>query len=190
MSTPLCDLARKYACDKGGDHFLAGQVCHNYTPVYHALLENRREEMRVVLEIGVNKGSSLRMWEEYFPNAAIIGIDIDPACLFNEGRIRCFEADQSSGPSLARALAHAGPYQYGLIVDDGSHQISHQMTTMKSLLPYLSKDGLYVIEDMADDSIWRLMDAVPGRYIAEQVACFGSKGPNPYSEHLLVIKHP
>lgn len=34
------------------------------------------------------------------------------------------------------------------IVDDGSHQPAHQVVTALTLMPFLEKDGIYVIEDV------------------------------------------
>jgi hypothetical protein len=148
--TPLCELARKHACDKGGKHTLAGEHCHNYTPAYHELLGHRREKVRRVLEIGVHKGASLRMWEEYFPNADIIGVDIDKACLFNAGRIRCYFGDQNDEQRVAK-IAQREVLPFDLIVDDGSHRAADQVRTAKALLPYLARGGIYVCEDVELD---------------------------------------
>ena len=41
--------------------------------------------MRSVLQIGVPTDRSVRMWEEFFPNAIIYGMDIDPTCKQFEG---------------------------------------------------------------------------------------------------------
>ena len=50
-----------------------------------------------VLEVGVEAGTSLRMWKEYFPNAEIHGFDIDEACKIHEkDRIRVHIGDQRS----------------------------------------------------------------------------------------------
>lgn len=149
--TPLCELAKKYATDKGGWHLLAGDTCHNYTPTYHQWFSGRENEVQRVLEIGVNYGPSLRMWEEYFPNAEIIGLDSNTACLFNAGRIKCFAADQGSQQSLLGALMEAGTRPFDFIVDDGSHEFAHQLVSLKTLLPYLTARGIYVIEDIAYD---------------------------------------
>ncbi len=149
--TPLCELAKKYGTDKGGWHTIAGETCHNYTPVYHQLLGGRREQIKNVLEIGVNYGCSLRMWEEYFPNARVIGLDSNASCLFTKGRIECFAADQANLESLKGALALAGSPKFDLIVDDGSHDPSHQIFSANVLAPYLAPDGLYVIEDIFPD---------------------------------------
>lgn len=161
-NTPLCDLARKYETDKGGWHLRYGggdsDTCHNYTPTYHLLLNSSRERTNRVLEIGVNAGSSLRMWRDYFPNANVYGLDIRKEVLFEEPRISCFFADQSNARSLEGAMeaiqlceGQIGPVQFDLIVDDGSHEYDHQIVSMLTLLPYIKDTGFYIIEDMAYD---------------------------------------
>jgi cephalosporin hydroxylase len=170
--TPLCELAQKYKCDKAFDPSL--EHCHTYTPVYHQLYDGTQDHVRAVLEVGVNTGASLRMWQEYFPQAAIIGLDIDPQCLFWERRIKCFRADQRDQASLRAALHLANVAMYDLIIDDGSHELADQITTMQYLARWLSPDGLYFIEDVRGDPgliaqnvppgyDWRLPDTPGGR---------------------------
>ena len=168
--TILCELADKYTTDKGGRSTVYGGVpgdtCHAYTPAYHAMLGDRRGDVRRVLEVGVNAGSSLRMWEEYFPQAEVIGLDIRPEVLFTAGRIRCYRADQGSRESLLAAVDQAGGGLFDLMIDDGSHQDAHQILTAETLLPYLAPGGLYVIEDIDIDCRPELLaqriDAPPG----------------------------
>ena len=160
VMTPLCNLARHYQTDKGGWHLHAGDTCHNYTPVYHKLLAPYRETIKSVLEIGVNYGPSLRMWRDYFPNARIIGLDSNVGCLFSDGRIECFAADQNNAESLESALNLAGIPQYDFIVDDGSHFEHHQVFSANALAPRLAPNGIYVIEDID-------YDCKPERYLQQ-----------------------
>ena len=150
--TPLCELAKKHRTDKGGGHLTYGahttEICHNYTPSYYGLFKGREDKVKRVLEIGVNAGCSQRMWEEFYPNAEIIGLDIDRNYLFNEGRIHCFYADQNNPESLRDALAAAGPGLFDLIIDDGSHIPEHQRASLPVLLPHLAPGGFYVVEDL------------------------------------------
>ncbi len=145
--TPLCELARKYGTDKGGWHTARG-TCHNYTPTYHSLLKKRRLDVRNVLEIGIDHGASLRMWEEYFPNAAIVGIDNNRDTIFNKegSRIVCLQVNQIDGFELNRL-----PGPFDLIVDDGSHVTEHQIYSANHLKQHLKSDGFYVIEDIFED---------------------------------------
>jgi len=147
--TALCELALKHKTDKGGWHTFAGDTCHNYTPIYHAVFGQRRHEVRRVLEVGVNHGSSLRMWQEYFPFAEIFGLDLRPECLFREERICCFQADQGNPDSLRVAVAQTGGRPFDLIVDDGSHIRQHQVVTANTLIHYLAQGGSFFTEDLA-----------------------------------------
>lgn len=147
--TPLCELARFHGTDKGGSHQTHGQFCHEYTPVYHDLFKDRRHDVRSVLEVGVHYGRSLRMWAAYFPEAQIVGLDIYEPHLFQDGRISCYWADQGNPDTLRVAVASAGGGPFDLIVDDGSHDMTHQSVTATALLPYLSAGGVYVIEDLS-----------------------------------------
>lgn len=163
--TELCHLARKYGTDKGGNHLIAGDTCHRYTPTYHKLLSPYRTHIKAVLEIGVNYGPSLRMWRDYFPNARIIGLDSNGECIDNlnkagEDRIWGFTADQYNAESLEGALALAGIPKYDLIVDDGSHEEHHLVFSANVLSRYLAPDGVYIIEDIA----W---DCKPQHYLSQ-----------------------
>lgn len=149
--TPLCEIAKKFSTDKGGWHLQAGDTCHNYTPTYYNLFKGRQDKVKNVLEIGINYGCSLRMWEEFFPNARIIGLDCNASTMVNEGRIQSFIADQNSEESLKYALAQAGWPRFDLIVDDGSHEPEHQILSAGVLLPFLAKGGFYIIEDIHYD---------------------------------------
>lgn len=151
--TELCKLAIKHKTDK------VPFYKHSYTPIYHELLKDKRENFSKVLEIGIGisgfgmscipeyiGGASLRMWREYFPNAIILGADIREDTLINEERIKSYQCDQSDSNSLENLALHIGN-DFDLIIDDGSHVHVHYMLTAKILLPLLKPDGVYVIED-------------------------------------------
>jgi trans-aconitate methyltransferase len=151
--TELCELATKYGTDKYN--------WHSYTPHYHRLLNDRRNEVRKVLEIGIGDpssmsdptgkpyvpGASLRMWAEYFPNAEIYSLDSQANLLINEGRIRSFQCDQGDRHSLEMAMPKLGA-GFDLIVDDGSHVPEHQALTATMYVPLLAPNGVYIIEDV------------------------------------------
>ena len=192
--SPLCRLARKYGTDKGGRHLFAGDTCHNYTPTYWMLLEAKRDTAKNVLEIGVHTGASLRMWEEFFPYARIIGLDKNQECFFSTARISCRWVDQSNPGDLGLIHTH----EYDLIVDDGSHEPEHQILSARTLMPYLAEDGIYVIEDLQKDCQpelvgnpivagrpWR-WEAIPVGFGIGRAHCECGCGTE---EQLLVIRH-
>jgi trans-aconitate methyltransferase len=133
-------LGLRHGTDKASGH-------HDYLAFYERFLRPIRDAHMRVLEIGVREGASLRMWADYFPNATIVGIDIDPECRRHAGgRISVEVMDQSDLPALAALARGYGPF--GLIVDDGSHIWEHQITALRHLYPHLQPGGCYILEDL------------------------------------------
>ncbi len=150
--TPLCYMAFKYGTDKG--------YPHQYTPIYHKYLAPIADEVHSVLEIGIcvtralpngRTGASLFMWEEFFPNAEIFGVDIDPASMINEGRIRSALADQGNSGMMNAAVAEFGGGPFDVIIDDGTHDPTYQVAAAIIMLPHLEATGHYFIEDIYVD---------------------------------------
>lgn len=133
----LRQLALKYETDKGSGVF-DGNPGHNYIPFYEQTLP---ENPKKLLEIGVLKGASIRMWREYFPDCEIHGLD-----LFEDNPI----------PDIEGVVWHKGHQcdfvlldklrneNFDVIIDDGSHGSRDQMITFYGL--YNGKH--YYIEDL------------------------------------------
>lgn len=130
-----------------GEKWKPTKRLHNYLPHYWAHFRDIRHAVRHVIEIGVQSECSVRMWEEFFPNATIYGLDIDPACQSHEGgRVRIRIGDQSD-PAFLRSVLAEMDGAPDIVIDDGSHKPNHQIATFNVLFPNLSEHGLYVIED-------------------------------------------
>ena len=77
----------------------------NYGPIYDRHFAPFREHSINILEIGVLKGGSMRMWEKYFPKANIFGIDINEECLqYQSDRTKIFIGDQSDVSFLRKSI--------------------------------------------------------------------------------------
>lgn len=193
--TPLCELAKRHQTDKGGHHLKYGggdsDTCHNYTPIYHDMYGARRESTQHVLEIGVNSGSSLRMWKEYFPNAVIVGLDSNAqALIHSEHRIMCLPADQGDAIDLMRAMAKLDPDapKFDLIIDDGSHELGDQIVSLKALLPFLSDNGFYIVEDLGSHFVpATLIEHVPVGYQYLTQSVVGGIGKSDCTEFLFIV---
>ena len=134
----LTEIAEKHGTDK------CPALALSYTPFYEELLAGR--DVRRLLEIGIWEGQSLRMWAEWLPEAEIWGVDIDPARLVFEGRIRSSACDQGDPAALAHLARSIGVLD--VVVDDGSHLAIHQGISANALLPFVAPGGLYIIEDV------------------------------------------
>jgi cephalosporin hydroxylase len=98
-----------------------------------------------LLEIGVLGGRSVRMWKKYFPNAKIVGLDINPEVKVDPG-IELVIGSQSDPQVLEEIASKFGPFR--IVIDDGSHVVDHMLASFKYLWPYVEKNGWYVMEDM------------------------------------------
>jgi len=141
MIQTLDEIAVKHGTDKSSLH-------HNYTKVYDSLLSGIRHLPIKLLEIGVEDGHSVKMWEEYFPNGEIYGVDVTETCSqYATDRIKIFIGNQCDGEFLESIVADAGG-SFDIIIDDGGHWMHQQIGTLKILWPYVKRKGLYVIEDL------------------------------------------
>lgn len=173
----LYDLSIKYKLDKN-----IASGCHNYIPGYTTIFEDIRYNVKTILEIGIGSiengqmggvipygyktGNSLKCWSEYFTNAKIIGIDIYSHNELNTDRIITFVADQNNGVDLQNVINNIQT-DLDVIIDDGSHQGEHQVFSFLFLNKFLSKTGIYVIEDVQPQNINQFitLEIFPEEYI-------------------------
>jgi hypothetical protein len=135
----LSTIATKYGTDK---------VTHNFTSFYNEYLEGVRNEVKNVLEIGVFEGASLRMWEEYFPNANIFGFDENDSSFCNTQKIKTFVVNQSSIEEMQKGVNLTEQSSFDLIIDDGSHFIDDQQKSLGFLFQYVKRGGYFIMEDL------------------------------------------
>ncbi|WP_018156590.1 CmcI family methyltransferase [Demetria terragena] len=147
----LTELAVKHKTDKWSTR-------HRYTGHYERHLGYLRNEQFTLLEIGIGGyardgqgGASLRMWKEFFPNARIIGLDIEDKSFAREDRIETVVGSQDDQEVLRRIAASAPDLQ--VVIDDGSHVNDHILATFNILFPLLPAGGHYMIED-TQTSYW------------------------------------
>ena len=139
----LHNLGIKHGTDKASHKYNE----MSYLDIYERYLDGIKNEVEVVVEFGVLNGSSLRMWEEYFPNAIIYGIDINPDCKkYETERIKILIGDQNNDEFLNSLNLFFK--KIDVIIDDGSHITKHQIKTFESLYHLISRKGFYIIEDL------------------------------------------
>lgn len=120
----------------------------NYFEVYDRYLERFRGKNPTIVEIGVQHGGSLQMWEHYFQSEVqVVGIDILEDCRrFASDKVKIFIGDQSDPCFLDSVIDAVGGAD--LIIDDGSHIPVHQIASFEHLFFKLLKDGgVYICED-------------------------------------------
>jgi len=174
MKTELCELFEKYKADK------VASIHHDYSKDYFELLNPYKEKYTNILEIGIGNvplmdghvgggyipGASIRAWRDFFPNATVYAIDILEDVLFEEERIKTYKADQGDSKSLNSFVEHVKndtknpDFQFDFILDDGSHDVVHQIISLQTLNQHLKIGGIYIIEDIAPWWIEQLTNEV------------------------------
>ena len=149
----LGDVFELHGTDKG--------TLHSYGPVYEHILSSRRQRPEAVLELGVQRGHSLRAWREYFETAHIHGIDNDiDTMIRGDNRITTHFCDATNVVRLAKVAKEHGPFQ--LIIDDLNHAPVNTIATFAVLEKYLTDDGIYVIEDIQHEAVLELFGSWRG----------------------------
>jgi len=132
----LAELGLKCHTDKA--------YLHNFCNFYE---QNLNKNVTKLYEIGVLDGASLQMWSEYYPNAQIIGFDIeDKSMLKLNSNVTVKYLDQGNITQLKDLANNSN--NVDIIIDDGSHFIDHQIMTFEILFNSLKTNGQYIIEDL------------------------------------------
>ena len=139
----LIDIGKKYPSNKNKSGFIN---------IYQKMFSEYENKQIKLLEIGIDKGDSLRIWRDFFPKAKICGLDIIKKD-FSINGVEFFIGDQSDNNFLKDIIKKYESFD--IIIDDGSHLSKHIISSFSFLYPYLNDNGLYVIEDLQTSYIPR-----------------------------------
>ena len=169
--TPLCLALERRGCNKS--------IAHNYTHFYHQLLDRIREKDVVFCEIGLGTnnqdvpsmmsanyrpGASIRGWSDYFSarTGPVYGFDVDERVMFHEDGIQTAYFDQTDPSAILATMRATGLLESGIDVflDDGLHTFDGNFIALCCVWPLIKKNGLYLIEDMAQSVFESLVRAL------------------------------
>lgn len=151
----LSNLFKKNGTDKSN---------HEYDLIYAFIFKKFGYNFKKILEIGIGSnnvkipgnmgynaipGASLLAFKQFFKKANVYGADIDSTIKVNYKGIKTFVVDQNSSKSLLSFSKKVKDLD--LIIDDGLHLPNANLLTFSILSKKLSKNGIYVIEDIDSD---------------------------------------
>ncbi|TKD44259.1 class I SAM-dependent methyltransferase [Azotobacter chroococcum] len=121
-----------------------------YLSEYERLFRSLKQAPVALLEVGIQNGGSLEIWERYFPNASsILGCDINQGCenlAYASDKIHLVIGDINQPQTLEKLFSIKA--EFDIVIDDGSHTSSDIIATFCNLFPRLKHGGLYVVEDL------------------------------------------
>lgn len=116
--------------------------------LYERMLAPLADRDVVLLEIGIDRGESLRLWRDFFPRGTIVGVDRDAFDVDLGGRVRTYRGAQDDAAFLTRVARECAPEGFDVIIDDASHVGALSRATFEILFDaHLRPGGVYVVED-------------------------------------------
>ena len=154
-SSLLCEIGKKFDTDKSSQrsNVTNERHCHPYTLFYDGLFRNKKDDNLVIAELGILEGSSLRMWQEYFPNSSIYGFEYNNQLInnfknsYNNDRITLYHVDVTNSNSIKTAFSNLD-ILYDIIIEDTTHQFEDQIRVIENTYQYLKPGGVLIIEDI------------------------------------------
>lgn len=131
------------------DHSVVGGdkgTIHSYIGEYSRIFNNKRKNVNF-LEIGIHYGLSMKMWEEYFIDSKLYGLDITDYYINQMFPERNFDVIVGSSYDQ-EILNNFLEITFDIIIDDGDHTIESQVKTFEIFKHKMNKNGIYVIEDI------------------------------------------
>jgi hypothetical protein len=153
----LLELFQKYNNYENVDYPSDKNSYHSYIEdVYEEYFSTYRNEKINLLEIGVAHSGSIRLWNDYFKNAQIYGID-NFSCgeeIKNksedlmDGKLKNVKiiCDDAYAENISGKLP-----DFDIIIDDGPHTLNTQLRCIEFYLPLLKPNGMMFIEDIIVD---------------------------------------
>jgi hypothetical protein len=126
-------------------NYPTGKYGGGYYPDYCFHFDPVRNKIKTILEIGVDKGGSMEMWKDYFPNAVVIGVDIYKVGYTPSDPRVHLEVGDATNPQFVSCLIEK--YQtFDIVLDDGSHKASQMKKSFDLFWP--ATIFIYCIEDL------------------------------------------
>jgi hypothetical protein len=158
MST-LIDIVDNSRTDKN--------TVHSYLGLYQDLLVSKKDTAKHVLEVGIFKGGSIKLWHDYFVNATVYGMDIMSmngiwSEIRNKDRIVLFPSTDAYNQSFFETEFLNKGIKFDFMLDDGPHSLESMKSFIRLYSKVMAEDGILIIEDVQSwDWIEVLKNEVP-----------------------------
>lgn len=144
---------------------------HSYIDVYNIEFEKFKYTKSNILEIGICSGGSIKLWNDYFTNATIYGLDINDAPTWLKDyseRIKLFECDAYNYDFVEEEFINKS-IKFDIIIDDGPHTVDSMLYFVLYYRQLLNPGGILVIEDILCDEV---IETIKRLYPDENIKVF------------------
>ena len=154
----LDELFHHYGSDKANVFSVTNEKGHGFSKFYSQKLDSFKNKKINILEIGSYSGASAAAFKKYFKNSKIFCFDINISNFkYSSKDFSVFGLDVCDKKKLDKTLNKIGARQeyFDLIIDDGSHNLSDILYSLKNLFKNLTKKGIYIIEDFKHPNYYK-----------------------------------
>ena len=140
---------------------------HSYLPLYQQLLISKKETAKNVLEVGILKGGSIKLWSDFFTNATVYGLDIMEIHdiwdgIKNNEKIILHTSTNAYDNNFFTSNFLDKNINFDFMLDDGPHSLESMKQFIKLYSQIMADDGILIIEDVpTGDWISILENEVP-----------------------------
>ncbi len=188
----LDEIGIKYNTDKTS-------LDHDYLKFYEKHLSDKKDNIKKILELGIystgsasdyeKAGASMKMWEEYFINAEIYGLDLHDfsvldqrhprihtlACngdlrefndfheITNQHLVNIYNSFPGGRVGL-NEISNIFGSEFDIIIDDGPHTMRSQQLFLGYMFKQLKSGGTFIIEDLHtgnNSAYWHVYNSYP-----------------------------
>jgi hypothetical protein len=140
---------------------------HSYLSLYQQLLINKKETAKNVLEVGIYNGGSIKLWNDFFTNANVYGLDIMNINnvwerIKNKEKIILHTSCDAYNNDFFITNFLNKNIKCDFMLDDGPHTLESMKQFIKLYSQIMTDDGILIIEDVQSwDWIDILKNEVP-----------------------------
>ena len=124
---------------------------HGYADFYDKHFQNMRLKKMNFLEIGSYSGASAAAFSKYFPNAKIFCLDVNLTKFIYKGKNLFPVGIDATNSKMVKKFLKSINFDknsfFDIIIDDGSHLLSHQLKSLDIFYNLVAPGGYYVIEE-------------------------------------------
>jgi len=140
---------------------------HSYLPLYQQLLIGKKETAKNVLEVGIFLGGSIKLWNNFFTNANVYGLDMMHISnvwegITNNEKITLHTSTDAYNTDFFTTHFLNKNIKCDFMLDDGPHTLESMKDFIKLYSQIMTDDGILIIEDVQSwDWIDILKNEVP-----------------------------
>uniref|UniRef100_A0A6C0HCV8 Methyltransferase n=1 Tax=viral metagenome TaxID=1070528 RepID=A0A6C0HCV8_9ZZZZ len=140
---------------------------HSYLPLYQELLKGKKDTAKNVLEVGIYSGGSIKLWNQFFTNATVYGLDIRNINeiwdgVKNNEKIVLYTSTDAYNEDFFKKHFLDNNVKCDFMLDDGPHSLESMIQFIRLYSQIMTDDGILIIEDVQSiDWIDALKNSVP-----------------------------